>query len=199
LSDIIYTLGHSTHTFEHLLSLLRQHEITALADVRSQPYSRVNPQFNREPFRRALQDSGLSYVFLGAELGARSEDPSCYVNGRVRYDLLAQTSVFQSGIERLEKGMSKHRIAILCAEKEPLACHRAILISRNLRERGVGVRHILDSGVLEDHDSSVERLLRVLRLPEEDMFRSRAELVSLAYTLQADKIAYSNDEKTLTA
>ena len=199
MSDIIYTLGHSTHTFEHLLSLLRQHEITALADVRSQPYSRINPQFNREPFRKALQDSGLSYVFLGAELGARSEDPSCYVNGRVRYDLLALTSVFQSGIERLEKGMSKYRIAILCAEKEPLACHRAILISRNLRERGVCVRHILDNGILEDHDCSVERLLRVLRLPEEDMFRSRAELVSLAYTLQADKIAYSSDEKTLTA
>ncbi len=138
-------------------------------------------------------------MFLGAELGARSEDPSCYVNGRVRYDLLALTSVFQSGIERLEKGMSKYRIAILCAEKEPLACHRAILISRNLRERGVCVRHILDNGILEDHDCSVERLLRVLRLPEEDMFRSRAELVSLAYTLQADKIAYSSDEKTLTA
>jgi uncharacterized protein (DUF488 family) len=199
LSDFIYTLGHSTHAFERVLSLLRQHGITAVGDVRSQPYSRVNPQFNREPFQKALQQCGLSYVFLGAELGGRTEDPSCYINGRVRYDLLAQTSIFKSGIGRLERGMSKYRIAILCAEKEPLACHRALLIGRHLRERGIGVRHILENGILEDHDSSVERLLRVLRLPEEDIFRSRAEIISLAYTLQADKIAYTSDDKTMSA
>lgn len=95
--------------------------------------------------------------------------------------------------------MSKYQIAILCAEKEPIACHRAILIARHLRERAIAVRHILENGVLEDHDSLVERLVKVLRLPEEDIFRSRAEIVSLAYTLQADKIAYSSDDKTLSA
>ena len=196
---MIYTVGHSTHTFEQLLSLLKRHEITAIADVRSQPYSRLNPQFNKEPFKMALRESGLSYVFLGAELGARTDDASCYVNGKIQYELLARTSGFQRGLDRLRQGTEKNRIAIMCAEKEPLACHRTILIARRLREQNISVSHILDSGILEEHDTSIERLLKLLNLAEPDMFRSREELVSLAYTLQGDKIAYSADEIIQTA
>ena len=196
---MIYTVGHSTHTFDQLLCLLRQHEITAVADVRSQPYSRLNPQFNREPFKISLRESGLLYVFLGAELGARTDDASCYVNGKIQYEILARTASFQRGIERLRQGTEKNRIVIMCAEKEPLACHRTILISRHLREQNISVRHILDNGILEDHDASIERLLKLLGLAEPDMFRSREELVSLAYTLQGEKIAYSADEITQTA
>jgi uncharacterized protein (DUF488 family) len=199
LNATIYTVGHSTHTFEQLLSLLKQHEITAIADVRSQPYSRLNPQFSKEPFKMALRESGLSYVFLGAELGARTDDASCYVNGKIQYERLARTSGFQRGLDRLRQGTQKNRIAIMCAEKEPLACHRTILISRHLREQNIRVSHILENGILEDHDASIERLLKLLHLAEPDMFRTREELVSLAYTLQGDKIAYSADEISQTA
>ena len=199
MSATFYTVGHSTNSLEQLLSLLKQHQITAVADVRSQPYSRLNPQFNREPFRSALKNCGLSYVYLGAELGARSSDPSCYVQGKAQYDLLASTASFQRGLERLQKGASKYLIALMCAEKEPLACHRTILVSRHLRERGFNVRHILGDGSLEDHDSSVDRLLRMLRIPEQDIFRSKADMVCLAYRLQADKIAYNIDEVTVSA
>ena len=199
MSATFYTVGHSTNSLEQLLSLLKQHQITAVADVRSQPYSRLNPQFNREPLSSALKNRRLSYVFLGAELGARSSDPSCYVHGKVQYDLLASTASFQRGLERLQGGAGKYLIALMCAEKEPLACHRTILVSRHLRERGFNVRHILADGSLEDHDSSVDRLLRMLRIPEQDIFRSKADMVSLAYRLQADRIAYNIDELTASA
>lgn len=199
MNSMIFTVGHSTNTFERLASLLKLHQVTAVADVRSQPYSRINPQFNREPLKKALREGGLSYVFLGAELGARSTDPSCYIDGRVQYDLLAKTGLFQRGLERLQKGMAKHRIAIMCAEKEPLVCHRTILVSRHLRDRGISVAHILENGTLEDHDSAVDRLLKMLQIADQDMFRSRAEIVSLAYSLQAEKIAYTTDEMIMTA
>jgi uncharacterized protein (DUF488 family) len=199
VSSVIYTLGHSTNSFAQLLSLLKTHDITAVADVRSQPFSRVNPQFNRKPFKAALKECGLSYVFLGAELGARSTDPTCYVSGKVQYDLLAKTLTFQRGLERLEKGVAKFRVAIMCAEKEPLICHRTILVARHLHERGFAVRHILEGGVLEDHDSSMDRLLKLLRVSERDMFRSRAEILSVAYAMQGQRIAYESDEMTLTA
>ena len=199
MSSTIYTVGHSTNTFERLVSLLRLHDITAVADVRSQPYSRMNPQFNKGPFKTALERCGLSYVFLGAELGARSTDPNCYANGKVQYDLLAKTSAFQYGLERLQNGVTKYRIAMMCAEKEPLVCHRTILVARHLCDRGLTVRHILANGALEDHDSSMERLLKLLGISDQDMFRSRAEIVSLAYSIQGQKIAYGPDEMTLTA
>ena len=196
---MFYTIGHSTKTFDQLLSLLRQHEISVVADVRSQPVSRLNPQFNKKPLKMGLKEAGLSYVFLGAELGARSTDPNCYVNGKVQYDLLAKTNAFQQGLERLQKGVVNFRIAIMCAEKEPLICHRTILIARHLHERGYTVRHILENGNLEDHDVSMDRLLEMLRIPGQDMFRSRAEILSLAYARQGEKIAYESDDVTLTA
>jgi uncharacterized protein (DUF488 family) len=195
----IYTVGHSTNTFDQLISLLRRHEIAAVADVRSQPYSRVNPQFNKEPFKAALKECGLSYVFLGDELGARSPDPNCYINGKVQYELLAQTTAFKIGLERLQTGATKFRVAVMCAEKEPLVCHRTILVSRHLHDRGFNVRHILGTGDLEDHESSITRLLTLLRLPDADMFRTRAEIIAQAYTMQAERIAYGSDEMTLTA
>jgi uncharacterized protein (DUF488 family) len=199
VSMTIYTVGHSTNTFDQLVSLLKQHDVTAVADVRSQPYSRLNPQFNKKPLKAALKACGLSYVFLGDELGARSPDPNCYVNGKVQYELLAKTAAFQSGLERLQAGATKFRVAMMCAEKEPLVCHRTILVSRHLHDRGFDVRHILGTGDLENHESAITRLLKLLRLPDEDMFRTRTEIVAQAYTMQAERIAYVPDEMTLTA
>ncbi|MDG7000357.1 MAG: DUF488 domain-containing protein, partial [Nitrososphaerota archaeon] len=142
MMSMLYTIGHSTLRVEDFIRLLRLHDITALADVRSQPYSRANPQFNREALQLSLQESGIKYVFLGPELGARSEDESCFDEGKVQYERLSKTALFQSGLERVKKGMQDYRIALMCAEKDPLDCHRTILISRCLEELGVNVQHI---------------------------------------------------------
>src|ERR1700761_2666928 len=103
--SMIYTIGHSNHSIEQFVALLKRHEITALADVRSTPYSRFNPQFRRESLQTSLAGVGIQYVFLGEELGARSRDPEVYdLDGRVSYLKLAATALFKKGIERLKNG-----------------------------------------------------------------------------------------------
>jgi uncharacterized protein (DUF488 family) len=186
----IDTIGHSTQPLERFIGLLRQHGITAVADVRSSPYSRVNPQYNREPLKTALRAAGISYVFLGDELGARSKDPSCYRDGKVDYELLARTALFQSGLERVRNGASAHRIALMCAEKEPLDCHRTILVSRKLAEQGVCVTHILADGTVESHDHAMSRLMQVVRVGEHDLFRSPEDALREAYQRRGEEIAY---------
>lgn len=191
MSNIVHTIGHSTHLAEEFIALLLRHQITAVADVRSSPYSRFNPQFNREAIKTALSAAGIEYVFLGDELGARSKNQSCYVNGKVRYDLLARTPLFQRGLDRIAEGAKNRRIVIMCAEKDPLACHRTILVSRHLVVRGLAVQHILGDGRLESHDDAVARLLAELRLPDHDLFRSRDEIIEEAYRWRGDEIAYT--------
>ena len=186
----VLTIGHSTHPVEAFLALLQQHHVTALADVRSAPYSRFNPQFNRETLESSLKASGISYVFLGRELGARSDDPSCYEKGRVQYARLARTDPFERGIERVIRGANEYQIAVMCAEKEPLECHRTLLVARALVARGVAVAHILEDGRLETHEAAMERLLDVVGVPHEDLFRSRDELVADALARQEQRVAY---------
>jgi uncharacterized protein (DUF488 family) len=186
----VFTSGHSTHPQEHFIGLLAPHGITAVCDVRSMPYSRMNPQFNREELKAVLLEHGIKYVFLGKELGARSEDPRCYENGKVQYDRLALTDLFRQGLDRIRKGIEDHRLALLCAEKEPLECHRTILVARHLAPLGLDVQHIHADGTLESHASAVARLRQLLRLPEDDMFRSREDVEADAYRLQERRIAY---------
>jgi uncharacterized protein (DUF488 family) len=190
MTAAIYTVGHSTHSAARFLQLLLRNDITAIADVRSQPYSRMNPQFNRESLRAVLKEADIAYVFLGRELGARSSDESCYINGKVQYDRLAQTDLFREGLDRVEQGLSKHRIALMCAERDPLTCHRSILVCRHLVARNIGVQHIVDDGRLESHDNALARLLRELKIEQEDLFRNQKELFAEAYAQRGEQIAY---------
>lgn len=190
----LYTVGHSNSSEQEFINLLMQQQITAVGDVRSVPYSRMNPQFNREHLKQVLRQKGIAYVFLGTELGARSEDLSCYEQGKVQYDRLAKTAQFHRGFERVCEGMKKFRVVLMCAERDPLECHRTILIARHFDTAGVHVKHILPDGRLESHELALNRLLRLLGLPERDMFRSRAELISEAYKQQAERIAYEKKD-----
>ena len=194
MSDAIYTVGHSTHSIERLIALLKAQAITAVSDVRSNPYSRLNPQFNRERLKSALREEGIKYAFLGKELGARSEDRSCYVNGQARYELLAETELFKQGVSRVIEGSRSYRVALLCAEKEPLECHRTILVARKLVERGISVKHILSDSTVEDHAHAMERLISKLRIPNDDMFRMKEVVISEAYSRQGDQIAYREQD-----
>lgn len=198
MTSTVYTIGHSTHPIDGFIGLLKRHGITALADVRSSPYSRFNPQFNRETLRAALDAADIQYVFLGDELGARSQDRSCYVNGRAEYELLAKTQQFQHGLTRVAQGAEKHVIALMCAEKDPLTCHRTVLVARHLALRGLDIQHILEDGRLESHGDAVARLLAETGVPDHDLFRSREELIDEAYHRRGMEIAYTespNDEQ----
>lgn len=195
----VFTIGHSTHSLESFVALLRQHGVTALADVRSTPFSRFNPQFNKDALARDLKAHGIKYVFLGRELGARSEDRSCYENGRIQYGRLARTELFKQGIERVMHGAEEHLIAVMCAEKEPLECHRTLLVARALDEQGVDVTHILGDGRLESHRDAMERLLAVTGLPREDLFRSLPDLIAEALARQEEKIAHVDENRAAEA
>jgi uncharacterized protein (DUF488 family) len=186
----ILTIGHSTHKLERFIALLKQHGVTAVADVRSAPYSRFNPHFNKAELERSLKAEGIRYVFLGRELGARSDDPSCYEKGRVQYARLARTEAFRQGIERLRRGAAEHRIACMCAEREPLECHRTLLVARALADEGTEVAHIHADGRLEQHAAAMDRLLDLTGLPRDDLFRSRADLVAEALARQEEQVAY---------
>lgn len=199
MSEIVYTIGHSNGSLERLLGMLRRHEITAVADVRSRPYSKFNSQFNREMLTASFKNARIEYVFLGQELGARSEDSTCYRDGRAQYSLIAKSALFKRGIARLRAGMERFQIAILCAEKEPLACHRAILISRHLYEKGVDVRHILEDGSVEPHQASLVRLLQMHDIQENHLFHSADELIEIAYQKQAEAIEYTASQESQPA
>ena len=196
MQEVVFTVGHSTHPQEHLIGLLVQHNITAVCDIRSKPYSRMSPQFNREEIKRRLRTAGLHYVFLGHELGARSADPSAYNQGRVQYERLALTDLFQKGLTRVREGLRSYRIALMCAEKDPVECHRSILVARHLTRFGIEVEHILADGRLESHAEAMERLVSQLNLPQFDMFRSHEDILEDAYRIQGGRIAYTLDDAT---
>ena len=201
----MFTIGHSNHSLEELLELLRTHGVDEVADVRSSPYSRYTPHFGHHVLREALESAGIGYVFLGGELGGRPSDRSCYdATGRVRYDRLAASDLFDDGLRRIIHGADQRRITLLCTEKEPLDSHRTLLVARALVERGVDVAHIHADGRLESHDAAMDRLVGLHKLSQTeqmDMFamadpdndgqpRSHDDLVADALDLQAAKVAY---------
>jgi uncharacterized protein (DUF488 family) len=188
LSTMIHTVGHSNHPLAHFLQLLQGQGVTLLADVRSTPYSRFNPQFRKDPLASALAEAGIEYLFLGEELGARSKDKACYEHGRVSYRKLAATDLFRQGIDRLLDAAKTRTVAVMCAEKDPLDCHRTILVARELVKRGEPVAHILASGEVESHEQAMQRLRTRLKIDAADLFGG--DVNEQAYELRGQQIAY---------
>jgi uncharacterized protein (DUF488 family) len=186
----VLTIGHSNHPIERFVALLAQHAVTVIVDVRSVPYSRRNPAYNREALERSLVQAGVSYQFLGKELGAKSPDAAHYEDGRVQYRRLAATELFKRGLARLIEEAQAHRLAIMCAEKDPLACHRTLLVARELEAKEASVVHVHADGHLEPHRELMQRLRAQVGVPEFDLLRTQPELDAEAYTLQERRIAY---------
>lgn len=141
------TIGHSNHPIDRFLELLRQHLVEVVVDARSHPISKFAPHFDSESLKKALTERGLHYLHMGRELGGRPKGDEFYdQDGHVLYDKVAQSPVFLEGVSRLEKGIRDYRVALLCSEENPAACHRRLLISRVLEQRGVTVFHIRGDG-----------------------------------------------------
>jgi uncharacterized protein (DUF488 family) len=132
-------------------------------------------------------------VFLGKELGARREEECCYVNGQAMYELIEHLPAFQAGLERVRKGALSHRLALMCAEKDPITCHRTILVAKALRTE-FEIRHIVSPDEIESHDEAEQRLLRNWRLDEPDLFLDASEQLEEAYRRQAQEIEYVERE-----
>ena len=145
---LIHTVGHSDHTTAAFVDLLRRHGITLVVDVRSQPYSRWAPQFNRETLARDLQDAGIAYRFMGDALGGRPPDSTLYDPGQERpdYQRVGQTPAYQTGIDQLLDLAGTEQVAVMCSEGDHRRCHRHALITQTLLECGVRVLHIQPDG-----------------------------------------------------
>lgn len=186
----VWTVGHSNHPIERFVELHVGAGITAVADVRSRPWSRRHPQFNREALASSLKDAGIAYVFLGAELGARATDPAAWQDGRVDYERLAATAAFQSVLDRVAAGSASHRIALMCAERKPLDCHRTILVSRHLAARGVAVTHLFPGGEQERHAEAERRLLAQTG-EASDLLTGETDALARAYARRGRELTWS--------
>jgi len=187
----VYTIGHSTHSITTIVDLLKSSGIAAVADVRSTPYSRRNPQFNQEFLKKNLRHCGIAYAFLGVELGGRGNGDSEYdEDGRIKYQSIADSALFRQGLRRIDSGSARMRLALMCAESDPLDCHRGILISKVLMSQGTWVAHIHADGQLEPHNVAEKRLLKLFGLHEADLFRTEDQLLAEAYERQEARIAY---------
>jgi len=195
---ILFTIGHSNRSSDEFVELVKSSGVTAIADVRSQPYSRHMPHFNRELLQTLLKKQGIAYVFLGEELGARRNEECCYVDGQAKYDLIARTPAFQSGLNRVREGMKNFVVALMCSEKDPITCHRTILVARALREE-FEIRHIICKNLLESRSEVEQRLMRHWKMQATDLFASPDELLEQAYQKQAAEIAYVDKELAAAA
>jgi uncharacterized protein (DUF488 family) len=187
-----FTIGHSNHTLARFVELLQAHIIETLVDVRSSPYSRLHPQFNREALAVGLKKSGMAYKFMGDRLGGRSDDPSCYKNGRVDYEAVAKTDYFTEGLRTLVELGTATRLTLMCAEREPIECHRTLLVSRCLAESGYEIWHIHADGFLEAHEEALRRLVAMAgNQPDQiDLFRTQSDIEAEAYARQASRVGY---------
>ena len=184
----LFTIGHSTHDFENFLELLKQHRIEVVADVRSSPRSRFE-WFCRPELKKRLKENGIRYVFLGVELGARREEREVYIERRADYDRISLTTAFQSGMQRLRTGVEEFRIALMCSEKEPLDCHRTVLVCRHAKKFAL-ISHIHADGHLESHEDAETRMMERFVPEEGDLFLSRIDLLNKAYKRRGEQINY---------
>jgi uncharacterized protein (DUF488 family) len=180
----IYTVGHSNHRIERFIELLRGADITLVVDVRSMPASRRFPQFNRAALTSALAEAGIDYAWLGDTLGGRPPQTEA-ATARPDYEQMAAQPQFARGLERVLALRGDHRPALMCAEREPLDCHRVVLVGRHLAKQGAELRHILADGYVEPHQALEDRLLEKQGYDDEDLVTStlpRTERIERAWT-----------------
>lgn len=147
----IYTIGHSNHPLDFFLHLLEQNGVQVVVDVRSAPYSRHVPAYNKEMLEPALKENGFKYLFMGDSIGGKPNNQAFTgADGKVDYRKIAATTGFKRGIDRLVQGLNDGwQIVLLCAEEDPGNCHRQWLIARELElNRNVAVTHLRASGEL---------------------------------------------------
>lgn len=164
----VFTIGHSNHSIEAFIALLRKAGIERIADVRSVPHSRFCPQFRREPLAAALSAAGIDYVWHGAALGGRPRDPVLSPGGKPDYAAMAERPEFRSALAKVFDEAAERPTAMMCAERDPLDCHRFHLLSAPLAALGADLVHVLADGAQESQASAEARLVR--RNPQGRLF-----------------------------
>ena len=196
----VYTIGHSVYPNEFFLSQLQKNEIDCVVDVRSIPFSKYASQYNKDKIHEYLKRNGLRYLFMGEELGARRSDLTLYhADGYVDFEKVSRSDLFLVGLERIMAGLQEgYNIALMCTEKDPIVCHRAILVGKGLQDCGCAISHIKEDGNTETQSQLEERMLmhyfpnwgqQSLFVDQEKDY-SRNDIVIKSYRLKNADIGY---------
>jgi uncharacterized protein (DUF488 family) len=191
IENSVWTIGHSTHSYERFLGMLKQAGITAIADVRTVPHSKHLPHFNRDNLKQELKADGIAYSFLGNELGGRPRGRQFYCDGVADYERMAQSPEFVHGLERVIEGSRTFRVALMCSEHDPLDCHRCLLVGRALSGRQLSVEHIYPDGRIVSNVEVEQKLLMLASAQDDDLFLNPNARLAAAYRLRASKVAYA--------
>ena len=195
----LYTIGHSNLEIDDFIALLDQHRVETVADVRSRPFSGRYPQFSQPGFEALLRERGIGYASFGDELGGRPDDPAVYAAGYVDYLLRRKSFGFRQGLERLVAMLERSTVAMMCAEEDPLQCHRFLMNCAELAAWGVAPRHIRKGGVIEEQADAEDRLLAEHgsdAVARGGLFYTpadRAAALEEAYSKQASQFAFRAD------
>ena len=186
----VFTIGHSNIPADRFIALLRDAEVNAVADVRSVPSSRWFPWFSAKALAESLASAGITYAMMGDALGGRPRDTSLFRDGVVDYDAMAVRPEFVASLDQLIGEAARSRVCLMCAERDPLDCHRCLLIARRLAERGLAVGHILHDGTIEPHAATEERLL-ALDADAAGLFAAgESERLAAAYRHRAHAVGF---------
>jgi uncharacterized protein (DUF488 family) len=192
----LFSIGHSNTPPERFVALLQGAGVTLVGDVRSTPASRHFPWFSKSHLAARLAQAGVDYAWMGDALGGRPRDESLFHDGVADYEAMARRPEFGAGIDRLLVEIAQKRVAIMCAEREPLDCHRCLLVARRLAERGFAIGHILHDGSIEPH-AAIERRLLALAGDDCDLFApGQDERLAAAYRRRGRSVAFR--QKTVT-
>ena len=186
----LFSIGHSNLPIDRFMALLRDAEIAAVADVRSTPASRRFPWFNRGALTERLARDRIDYLGFGDALGGRPCVPELYRDGIADYEAMARRPEFVAGINQLIAAASKCRVCLMCAEREPLDCHRCLLVARVLAERGFTVGHLSSDGRIEAHAETERRLLALTGTDDDLFVTGQCDRLAAAYERRARAVAY---------
>jgi uncharacterized protein (DUF488 family) len=190
MSFDLFSIGHSNIAAERFLALLRNVGVDTIADVRSTPFSRRFPWFSGKTLAAALTQHGMTYLAYGDALGGRPRDAALYRHGVADYEAMARQPHFQAGLDRLLADAARSRVCLMCAEREPLDCHRCLLVARSLAERGLTIGHILHDGAVEPHAATEQRLLALIGASDDLFVTGQDERLAAAYRRRARAVAY---------
>ncbi len=186
----LLSIGHSNIPAERFVAMLQDAGVSAVADVRSVPLSRHFPWFSKNNLSARLAAEGISYLALGDSLGGRPQDDSLYREGVADYEVMARQPKFLGGLDQVLETAARARVCLMCAEREPLDCHRCLLVAPKLAERGLSIGHILHDGTIEPHAATEERLL-ALDAKDHGLFAAgQSKRLAAAYRRRAQAVAY---------
>lgn len=192
----IYTIGYSSFKIEDFVQTLKNNNITCVIDVRSNPFSEYFQDYNKDILEKKLKKENIMYRNYKKEFGARQEDPSFYPKGYLDFDLFTKSEQFNEGVLKIAKGIEMgFSFVLMCAEKDPITCHRNIMVAKAFKERGYNIKHILFDGSIESQDDIEKRMIKEY-FPERNQMalfdenKSDEDLIKASYNKKNEEIGY---------